>query len=285
MALSCQRNYLLSKPHLKKYKALRPEWRNVTIGESLSLLGVLVVIAKEPFIARLIRTSDASSAARSEDIQFFQAMCNPRDPEYPRLRHRMGFIESGIASLRECGALKEVQLDLLMLAAPPRWSGLRSGLRGLSLGTDAAWKLSEIPPLSQILPTGIERVSSVMHAGHGIDHGQSELEMVRKQLRTLKALFVSDVKLSHPYLQEVILRHDGRRIDLGMHTVVGHSGERMDALLESQVARSLRATGVVGVVMADRLEAFESTPWEEPESTTTLLTEEHWSEDWFAQTR
>ena len=159
-------------------------------------------------------------------------------------------------------ALEEIQLDLLMFAAPPPGSGLLSRARGLDPEADDEWNSSDIPPLSQILPIGIERVSLVMHAGQGIDHGRSELSIVRKQLRTLKALFAADLKLSHPYLQQVILRHDGHVVDLGMHTIVGQSGRRTNVSLESQVARLLRGTGVVGVLTDACHDVFESMPWE-----------------------
>lgn len=178
------------------------------------------------------------------------------------VRHRMGVVESGIVSLHEFMALEEIQLDLLMFAAPPPGSGLLSRARGLDPEADDEWNISDIPPLSQILPIGIERVSLVMHAGQGIDHGRSELSIVRKQLRTLKALFAADLKLSHPYLQQVILRHDGHVVDLGMHTIVGQSGRRTNVSLESQVARLLRGTGVVGVLIDDCHDVFESMPWE-----------------------
>ncbi|GIZ41219.1 hypothetical protein CKM354_000453200 [Cercospora kikuchii] len=178
------------------------------------------------------------------------------------VHRRMGAVESGIFSLHEFMALEEVQLDLLMFAAPPPGSGLLSRARGVNPEADDEWNISDIPPLSQILPIGIERVSLIMHAGHGIEHGQSELSIVRKQLRTLKALFAADLKLSHPYLQQVILRHDGHAVDLGMHTIVGQSGRRTDVSLESQVARLLRGTGVVGVLIDDCHDAFESMPWE-----------------------
>ncbi|PPJ60689.1 hypothetical protein CBER1_03444 [Cercospora berteroae] len=179
------------------------------------------------------------------------------------VRHRMGVVESGIVSLHEFMALEEIPLDLLMFAAPPPDSGLLSRARGLNPEADDEWNVSDVPPLSQILPIGIERVSLVMHAGQGIEHGRSELSIVRRQLRTLKALFAADLKLSHPYLQQVILRHDGQAVDLGMHTIVGQSGRRTDVSLESQVARLLRGTGVVGVLIDDCHDAFESLPWED----------------------
>ncbi|CAK1358592.1 unnamed protein product [Cercospora beticola] len=178
------------------------------------------------------------------------------------VRHRMGAIEGGIVSLHELTALKEVQLDLQMFAAPPSASDFRSRFGGLSLAADAESNINGILPLSQILPIGMERVSLVMHAGHGIEHGQSELDIVRKQLRTLKALFAADLTISHRCLQQLILRHDGQAIDLGMHTIVGQSGKRSDVSLESQVARLLRGTGVVGVLIDDSHDAFESMPWE-----------------------
>ncbi|KAM3424209.1 hypothetical protein BST61_g11250 [Cercospora zeina] len=121
MALSCKRNYRLSKPHLKRYNELRPAWRHVEVGNPLSVLEVLVAIAREPLIARLIRTLDSSSAAPSEDSKFCKAFRNPSDPDYAKYDEARTAVRALVRASSQLALAREDAEDwIAMIMQRPR---------------------------------------------------------------------------------------------------------------------------------------------------------------------